>query len=84
MYATLLIGTPERRALAIPRAALLHLGDQLVVLVQTGQTENGLVRFQRRRVHVEADDADPVVIVSGLERGDRIVTSGSLLLSGML
>jgi cobalt-zinc-cadmium efflux system membrane fusion protein len=84
MYATLVIGAPERRALAIPRAALLHLGDQLVVLVRTGETENGLVRFQQRRVRVEADDADPVVIVSGLERGDQIVTSGSLLLSGML
>jgi hypothetical protein len=84
MYATLSISTPERRALTIPRAALLHLGDQLVVLVQTGRTENGLVRFQQRRIRVEADDADPVIVVSGLAQGDQIVTSGSLLLSGML
>jgi cobalt-zinc-cadmium efflux system membrane fusion protein len=84
MYATLSISTPARRALAIPRAALLHLGDQLVVLVQTGRTENGLMRFQQRRIRVEADDADPVIVVSGLAQGDQIVTSGSLLLSGML
>jgi hypothetical protein len=55
-----------------------------VVLVQTGRTENGLMRFQQRRVRVEADDTDPVIAVSGLARGERIVTSGSLLLSGML
>jgi cobalt-zinc-cadmium efflux system membrane fusion protein len=84
MYATLLISTAPRTALAIPRSALLHVGDQTVVLVQTGRTENGLLRFQQRRVQVEADDADPAVVVSGLSAGERVVTSGSLLLSGML
>jgi RND family efflux transporter MFP subunit len=84
MYATLLISTAARNALAIPRSALLHVGDQTVVLVQTGRTENGLLRFQQRRVQVEADDADPAVVVSGLSTGEQVVTSGSLLLSGML
>ena len=84
MYATLLISTTPRTALAIPRSAVLHLGDQTVVLVQTGRTENGLLRFQQRRVQVESDDADPVVVVSGLASGEQIVVSGSLLLSGML
>src|SRR5438445_517717 len=67
-----------------PRSALLRLGDQTVVLVQTGRTENGLLRFQQRRVQVEADDSDPVVVVSGLSGGEQVVSSGSLLLSGML
>jgi len=84
MYATLLISTPPRTALAVPRSALLHLGDQTVVLVQTGRTENGLLRFQQRRVQVESDDADPVVVLSGLSRGEQVVVSGALLLSGML
>jgi cobalt-zinc-cadmium efflux system membrane fusion protein len=84
MYATLLVSTAPRVALAIPRSALLHVGDQKVVMVQTGRTENGLLRFQQRRVQVEADDTDPVVVVSGLARGEQIVVSGSLLLSGML
>jgi hypothetical protein len=70
--------------LAIPRSALVHVGDQTVVMVQTGRTENGLLRFQQRRVQVEADDADPVVVLSGLAQGDQVVVSGSLLLSGML
>ena len=84
MYATLLVSTAPRVALAIPRSALLHVGDQTVVMVQTGRTENGLLRFQQRRVQVESDDADPVVVVSGLASGEQIVVSGSLLLSGML
>jgi len=84
MYATLLISTPAREALALPRSALLHIGDQTVVLVQVGRTENGLLRFQQRRVQVESDDADPVVVLSGLSRGDQVVVSGALLLSGML
>ncbi|HEY6912635.1 MAG TPA: efflux RND transporter periplasmic adaptor subunit [Myxococcales bacterium] len=84
MYATLAIGTPPRKALTIPRSALLHLGDDRVVMVDVGQTENGLLRFQQRRVQVESDDADPVVVTSGLERGQVVVSSGTLLVSGML
>jgi len=55
-----------------------------VVLVQIGRSENGLLRFQQRRVQVEADDADPVVVLDGLTRGEQVVSSGSLLLSGTL
>ena len=84
MYATLLISTPPRNALAIPRSALLHIGEQTVVLVEVGRTENGLLRFQQRRVQVESDEADPVVVFSGLSRGEQVVVSGALLLSGML
>jgi membrane fusion protein, heavy metal efflux system len=84
MYATLLISTPPRTALALPRGAVLHLGDQTVVLVETGRTENGLLRLQQRRVQVESDDADPVVVLSGISRGERVVVAGALLLSGML
>ena len=84
MYATVLISTAPRNALAIPRTAVLHLGDQTVVLVETGRSENGLLRFQQRRVQLESDDADPAVILSGLSQGDQVVVSGALLLSGML
>lgn len=84
MYATLSISTPPQTALTVPRTALLHLGEQTVVLVRTGQTENGLLRFQQRRVQVATDDADPVVVISGLTPGEEVVVSGALLLSGML
>jgi cobalt-zinc-cadmium efflux system membrane fusion protein len=84
MIASVAIRTQARTALAVPRTALLRLGEQTVVLVQTGTTENGLFRFEERRVRVEADDADPVVILSGVARGERVVVSGGLLLAGML
>jgi membrane fusion protein, heavy metal efflux system len=84
MIASVAIGTPQRMALALPRAALLRLGGQTVVLVQTGASENGVYRFEERRVRVESDDTDPVVVLSGLSRGERVVVSGSLLLAGML
>jgi cobalt-zinc-cadmium efflux system membrane fusion protein len=84
MTASVAITMPAPMALALPRSALLRLGDQTVVLVQTGTTENGLFRFEERRVRVESDDADPVVVLSGLGRGEQVVVSGSLLVSGML
>jgi cobalt-zinc-cadmium efflux system membrane fusion protein len=84
MYATLTIETPSRRALAIPRSAIVHVGEERVVFVQTGQNENGLLKFERRRVALDEGDTDPVPVKAGLAAGDRIVVSGALLLSGML
>ncbi len=57
MYATVHISTGERRALAIPRSAVLRIGEQTLVFVQEGRTESGLFRFQRRAVHVDENAA---------------------------
>ena len=84
MYATVSISTLARKALAIPRSAVLHVGDERIVFVQTGTTENGLLKFQRRRVQLEETDSDQVPIKSGIAPGDAVVVSGALLLSGTL
>jgi cobalt-zinc-cadmium efflux system membrane fusion protein len=84
MYATVVVETPARRALAVPRSAIVHVGEERVVFVQTGQTETGLLRFERRRVILEDSDSDPVPVKSGLSPGDPVVVSGALLMSGML
>ena len=84
MYATVSVATPARNALVVPRSAVLHAGEERVVFVQTGTTENGLLKFQRRRVVLEESEHDPVPIRSGLQAGDAVVVSGALLLSGML
>ena len=84
MYATVSIATPARKALVVPRSAVLHVGEERVVFVQTGTTENGLLRFQRRRVALEESEGDPVPVKSGLQAGEAVVISGALLLSGML
>lgn len=84
MYATVSIATPARRALAIPRSAIVHVGEERVIFVQTGVNESGLLRFERRRVTLEDTDSDPVPVTSGLAPGEAVVVSGSVLMSGML
>src|SRR6266478_2245874 len=84
MYATVSVATPPRKALVVPRSAVLHVGEERVVFVQTGATENGLLKFQRRRVVLEERETDPVPVKAGLQPGEAVVVSGALLLSGML
>jgi cobalt-zinc-cadmium efflux system membrane fusion protein len=85
MYATVSISVAERRALAIPRSAMLRLGDQTVVFVQMGTAPNGLIRFERRPVAVDEDEGgDYLPVTHGLERGEKIVTQGAILLAGMI
>ncbi|HEY6475465.1 MAG TPA: efflux RND transporter periplasmic adaptor subunit [Polyangia bacterium] len=85
MYATVAIAVPAPAVAALPRAALLRIGDQTVVFVQNGSTPDGRVKFSRRIVAVNEDEgSDYVPIVRGVNRGDQVVTSGAILLSGML
>jgi len=84
MYATVKISTGERRALAVPRSAVVHVGEQSVVFVQLGRTESGQFRFQRRLVHVDENAAgDLLPVLDGLQRGEVIVTTGGLQLTSM-
>jgi len=84
MYATVSIATPPRKTLAVPRSAVLHAGDERIVFVQSGTTENGLMKLQRRRIQVEETDGDLVPVKGGVVAGDRVVVSGAILLSGVL
>jgi cobalt-zinc-cadmium efflux system membrane fusion protein len=85
MYATVSISVAETKALAIPRNALLRLGEQTVVFVEKGRAPNGFLRFERRPVAVdEAEGGDYLPVTHGLEAGERIVTSGGILLLGLI
>ena len=85
MYASVSVAVPRARTLAIPRQAVLRLGDQLVVIAQLGRDESGLTRFARRVVKVdESVTGDLVPVLSGLQAGDTVVVGGGLLLSGMI
>jgi len=84
MYATVSIATPPRKTLAVARTAVLHAGDERIVFVQSGTTENGLLKFQRRRIQADETDGDLVPVKSGLLAGDRVMVSGAILLSGVL
>ena len=85
MYATVAIAVAAPAVAALPRASLLRIGDQTVVFVETGNAPDGRVRFSRRIVAVnEEEGTDYLPIVRGVNRGDQVVTSGAILLSGML
>ncbi len=83
MYGTVYIKVDQRKALAIPRSAILRLGDQRVVFVQTGE-EGGKVKFERMPVDVDEYSSDNwLPIKHGLEKGQKVVTKGAVLLSEM-
>jgi cobalt-zinc-cadmium efflux system membrane fusion protein len=85
MYATASIGVPGRRALAIPRGAVLRQGEQTVVFREVGTAPDGQVRFERWPVKVDDEGNDAMVaVLAGLAAGDRVVSSGGILLLGMV
>jgi cobalt-zinc-cadmium efflux system membrane fusion protein len=83
MYATAAIGLQTHRRVAVPRSAVLRLGDQSVVFVRKGETPQGALRFERRRVEIrESLGAESIEVTSGLSSGEEVVTSGAILLVG--
>ena len=62
------ISVEERKALAVPRDAVLRLGDQTVVFVQKGQTPDGKLKFERVPATVDEGEGSKWLPVShGLE-----------------
>jgi cobalt-zinc-cadmium efflux system membrane fusion protein len=83
MYATLFIAVDERKALAIPRTALLRLGEQTAVFVEKGRAPDGRRVFARVPVSVdETEGSKWLPVARGLERGAHVVTEGAILLAG--
>jgi membrane fusion protein, heavy metal efflux system len=84
MLGTVEIAGRSRDALAVPRSAVLRLGEGRVVFVEQGRSPDGRIRFVRRSVEVEDDGGDVVAVVRGLEPGEKVASSGAILLLGML
>ncbi|HEX4336944.1 MAG TPA: efflux RND transporter periplasmic adaptor subunit [Polyangiaceae bacterium] len=85
MFATVSISVDAKQAVAIPRSAVLRLGDQTVAFLDRGRDKDGRERFERAPVIVdEGVGSKWVPVAHGLDRGDRVVTSGAILLSGTL
>jgi cobalt-zinc-cadmium efflux system membrane fusion protein len=84
MYVTVQISVEQKKALAIPRNALLRLGEYKVVFVQVGE-DGGLLKFERVPVDVdEGESSQWLEVRHGLEVGQRVVVSGAILLSQKL
>jgi cobalt-zinc-cadmium efflux system membrane fusion protein len=84
MYSTVSIAVDQKKALAIPRGALVRLGEYKVVFVQKGEAD-GHVSFERVPVDVDEREPSPWLEVKhGLDPGQRVVVSGVALLSQRL
>jgi len=80
MYVEVEVTDPERRpALEVPSAAVVAEGKQRYVFVEEGRG-----RFARRPVTAGAERGGKTVILAGLDRGQRVVVDGSLLLESLL
>jgi cobalt-zinc-cadmium efflux system membrane fusion protein len=85
MYATAALAVDRKRALALPRSAILHLGDQTMAFVELGTAPDGRVRFERRPVSIsEESGGEYLPVIRGINAGERVVTAGAVVLSGML
>ncbi|MGO8993962.1 MAG: efflux RND transporter periplasmic adaptor subunit [Polyangiaceae bacterium] len=85
MYATVTISVEETKALALPKGAVLRLGDQTVVFVETGTTPDGKLKFERVPVQVdEGEGSQWLPVQHGLDKGTKVVTQGAILLAGMI
>jgi len=85
MYASAAIAVAGQRTLAIPRSALVRLGDQTMVFVQAEPAADGRSRFVRRPVAVDEDEGgDFLPVTHGLDRGEKIVVGGAATLASMM
>lgn len=85
MYQMVTIAVPGRQVLAVPRRALVRLGDETVVFVESGQTPDGKVAFKRRRVIANEERRGGVVpILDGLVAGERVIVEGAIFALGAL
>lgn len=83
MYATLAIAVDQHRALAVPRSAVLRLGEQTAVFVEKEKTRDGRNVFAKVPVQLdEGEGGKWIPIQHGLDKGARVVVEGGILLSG--
>jgi cobalt-zinc-cadmium efflux system membrane fusion protein len=86
MYANVrIVASEARQALAVPRSAVVRLGEQTVVFAQEGQSPDGRVRFERLPVAVDdAIEGSFVPIEHGVQPGVQIVTRGAQAVSSAM
>ena len=85
MYATITISVEERRELAIPKGSAIRLGEKTLVYVQRGSAPDGRLVFEMLPVEIDEGEGGKWLPVSkGLAAGDKVVTAGTVLLSGMM
>ena len=76
LFASAKLGIPAGASVLVPKSALLMNNDQVSVFIETSPRV-----FQRRDVTITYDEGDDVRVLSGLSAGERVVTSGAILLN---
>ncbi len=85
MYATITISVEQRKELAIPKGSAIRLGEKTLVYVQRGNAPGGRLVFETLPVEIDEGEGGKWLPVSkGLAAGDKVVTAGTVLLSGMM
>jgi Cu(I)/Ag(I) efflux system membrane fusion protein len=78
MYANAMIQTAqgkERNAVVIPRTAVLWTGKRSIVYVR--QQDSEMPAFSLREIELGASLGDSCIVLSGIDAGEEIVTSGA-------
>jgi cobalt-zinc-cadmium efflux system membrane fusion protein len=84
MYTRVRIGVDERKALAIPREALVRMGEYKMVFVELPD-QAGQSGFERVPIDIDEQDTRPWLQVKhGLDAGQKVVVSGTEVLSQKL
>ena len=76
MYANVELSAPRGMRTLVPESAVLYAGERSFVFLDLGGG-----RFRPQRVEVGMRSGERVEILSGLEAGQRIVTSGTFLIA---
>jgi cobalt-zinc-cadmium efflux system membrane fusion protein len=85
MYEAVTVRVPGKQVVAVPRRAILRVGEDKVVMVAKGDTSDGRARFERRVVVVDESRATGLIAVhSGLAAGERVVVQGAVLVLGAM
>ncbi|MGH6691295.1 MAG: efflux RND transporter periplasmic adaptor subunit, partial [Gammaproteobacteria bacterium] len=75
MYATVRLSAPLRSALTVPASAVVNTGERSIVFVDMGEG-----RIVPQDVEIGRIAGDLAEVLSGLEPGQRVVTSAQFLL----
>lgn len=76
-FAEAVVSLDSPEVLALPRTAVLHTGNRVVVYVDKGGGA-----YEQRRVRLGRTGDEHWEILDGVKEGERIVTTGNLLIDG--
>ena len=74
---------PLKGDTVIPRNALSVINGEYYAFVQKGREGKDANLFERRKLEIEQENSDQVVVKKGLTEGETVVSNGSLILSQM-